>query len=211
MQGSWSSAKTLGGIGAILTLLLLVPFNVGAVLVIIGWILILLALRNISNSVKERSIFNNAIIAAVLAIVATAVFAIVVASAVLGFIGLGGLPSSSSVPPADFLGLIAGVLAGLAVAWVLGVIGSYFLWQSFKTVAAKSNVKLFQTAGLVFFIGSILTIILVGFVVTFVAQILFIVAFFSLPDNPPQTSGMQQQQTMGPPMALPSQYTASKN
>jgi uncharacterized membrane protein len=198
-MGSLSQAKTLGGIGSILTLLLLVPYFVGAALVIIGWVLILLAVKNISDAVKDRSIFNNTLIAAALAIIGTLVFALVVASAVLGFIGLGSLSSAgASVPPSDVVGLIAGLITGLAIAWVLGVVGSYFLWKSFKVVGEKSNVKMFGTAGLIFFIGSILTIILVGFVVTFIAQILFIVAFFSLPDNVPATT--QPPQTMGSTM-----------
>ncbi len=45
--------------------------------------------------------------------------------------------------------------------------------------------KLFGTAALLYLIGAALTIILVGFLLIFVAQILFIVAFFSLPDQLP--------------------------
>jgi len=182
-----SQAKTLGGIGAILTLLLLVPL-LGFVLVIVGWILILLAVRDISEAVQDRTIFHNMMISAILAIVGAAVFGLFVIGAILGFIGLGaagGTPAASSV-----FGLVAGLIAGLLVGWVLEIVSAYFLWTAFKGVSAKVPVGLFGTAGLIYFIGSILTIILVGFIVNFVAQILFVVAFFSLPDNPSQ----------GPPM-----------
>ena len=47
-QKELSRAKMLGGIGSILTLLLFVPYYVGSVLVIIGWILILIAVKDIS-------------------------------------------------------------------------------------------------------------------------------------------------------------------
>ncbi|HZY46491.1 MAG TPA: DUF996 domain-containing protein, partial [Candidatus Bathyarchaeia archaeon] len=83
-----SRAKTLGGIGSILTLLLFVPYFVGAALVIVGWALILWAVKDISESVQDRSIFNNAIISVVMAIIGAVVFAVVVAAAFLGFIGL---------------------------------------------------------------------------------------------------------------------------
>jgi uncharacterized membrane protein len=201
-MASLSQAKTLGGLGSILTLLLFVPYNVGAVLVIVGWILIIVALKNISDTVQEGSIFSNALISAILAIVGTVAFAIVVASAILGFIGLGGVPATGSVPTPGFIGLITGVVAGLLVVWVLAVVSSYFLWRSFKTVAARLNMGLFRTGALIYLIGAILTIILVGFVLTFVAQIIFVIAFFSLPDNLPQASA-QQPQMMGSPPAPP--------
>ena len=192
-MGSLSQAKTLGGIGSILTLLLFVPYFVGAALVIVGWILIIVAVKRISDETHDSSIFTNALIAAVLAIVGTLIFAVVVASALLSLIGLGAITSSgSTVPPTDIIGAILGILAGLAVAWIVGVTGSFFLWRSFKEAGVKTRVGLFGTAGLLYFIGSILTIILVGFFLIFIAQILFVVSFFTRPDNTPE-----------PPMAAP--------
>jgi uncharacterized membrane protein len=190
--GSLSLAKRLCGIGSILTLLLLVPANIEAVLVIVGWILILVAVKRIADEAHDSSIFNNALIAAVLAIIGIIIFAVIVAAAFLSLVGLGSL-SSANPPPAGVIGVILGALAGLAVVWILGIVGSFFLWRSFKGVGDKTSVNMFRTAGLVYFIGSILTIILVGFFAIFVAQILFIVAFFSLPDNLPGPSVAQTQ------------------
>jgi len=183
---SLSQAKTLGGIGSILTLLLLVPFGVGAVLVIVGWILILLAAKDISDTVKDKSIFDNAIISVVLAIAATAVFASVVSRAFLGLIGLGRPPPTSAPFGAwSGLGAVAGIITGLSVAWILGVIASIFLWQSFKIITLKLDATLFSTAALIYIIGSILTVVLVGFLLNFIAKILFVIAFLSLPESPP--------------------------
>jgi len=198
-MGSLSRAKTLGGIGSILTLLLFVPYNVGAVLVIVGWVLVLLAVKDISDAVKDKSIFNNAIISIALSIAATAVFAVVVAEAVLGFMGM---PSSStsagSVPNSNMFGIIASVIGGLVVVWILAVVSSFFLWRSFKQVSLKVNIGYFRTGGLIYFIGSILTIVLVGFILDFVAEILFVVAFFSLPEDVPAVTAPGVQPAMGP-------------
>ena len=192
-MGSLSQAKTMGGIGSILTLLLFVP-AVGAVLVIVGWILILLAVRNISEVVQDRSIFNNMLYSVILAIVGTIAFAIVVVGAILGFVGLGAAGSSAA---SSVFGLLTGLIGGLILTWVLLIISAYFLWSAFKGIGAKTNVGLFGTGALIYFIGAFLTVILVGFLLTFVAQILFIVAFFSLPDNPSPT------QLMAPPAPPP--------
>jgi uncharacterized membrane protein len=92
--------------------------------------------------------------------------------------------------------LIGGLIAGLAVVWILAIIGSFFLWKSFRTIGEKLNIGLFGTAALIYFIGSILTVILVGFFLDFIAQILFIVAFFSMKEQVQQTPTLQPQ-TMG--------------
>jgi uncharacterized membrane protein len=189
----------LGGIGSILTLLLFVPYYVGTVLVIIGWVLTIWAVKDISDAVKDRSIYNNAIISVVLAIIGAVVFAVVVAATLLSFVGLGNLSSMSppTVASSDIVGLITGIVAGLVVLWIMAMIASFFLWKSYKTISAKLPVGLFRTGALLYFIGAILTIILVGFVLIFIAQILFIIAFFSLPDNPP--GALPQPRMMGSP------------
>ena len=211
-MSSLSQAKTLGGIGAILTLLWIVPYA-GSVLEIVGWILVLLAIKNISDVVQDRSVFNNALIAVILAIVGAAVGGIVIGVNVFRYFSLVNVSalnstSFSSQTPA-LISLITGVLAGLAVVWVLGIIASFFLWRSFKTVSSKLKVGTFGTGGLLYFIGSILTIILVGFVLTFVAEIIFAVAFFSLPEEPvPGTVGVTPPPSPAGPS--PTMITGSK-
>lgn len=198
-MGSLSQAKTLGGIGSILTLLLLAPYYSGTVLVIIGWILILLATKRISDAVQDKSIYNNVLVAVILQVVGNIVFAIVIASAFLRFIGLGNLTSSGTpIASGDIAGVIAAILVGLAIVWIIGLVSSFMLWRGFKTIGTRLSMGLFGTAGLLFFIGSILTIIIIGFLLLFIAQILFVAAFFSLPDNPPGTT---QPQPMGGPSA----------
>ena len=199
-QKELSRAKMLGGIGSILTLLLFVPDYVGAVLVIIGWVLILIAVKDISEAVQDRTIFTNAIISAVMTIIGAITFAVVATASVLSFISSGGqVPmNGTTTPPPGFVGLILGLILGIAVLWIFWSVGSFFLWRSFKGISAKMPVGLFGTGALLFFIGSILTIILIGFVLIFIAQILFVVAFFSIPDRPTTQPAMMQPGTAPP-------------
>lgn len=191
-QKELSRAKMLGGVGSILTLLLFVPYYVGSVLVIIGWILILIAVKDISEALQDRSIYNNALISAIMAIIGAVTFAVVVAAAFFALLGLGSFPTTAgSTPPTGFVGIFVAAALGLAVVWVIGIVGSYFLYKSFKGISAKLPVGLFGTGALLYFIGSILTIILIGFFLIFIAQILFIAAFFSIPDRPTQPAMMQ--------------------
>jgi uncharacterized membrane protein len=52
-MGSLSSAKTLGGVGGILVFF--------PVLSLVGWILILLATKEISETVQDKTIFDDAL------------------------------------------------------------------------------------------------------------------------------------------------------
>jgi uncharacterized membrane protein len=190
-MASLSQAKTLGGVGSILVILSIIPYA-GFVIGIIGWILILLAIKNISDAMQDRAIFNNALISVILAIVGVAVAGVVVAGAFFGFMGLRGTLGSltpGTLPPSSIMSLIGEIILGLAVVWVVAIISAFFLRKSFNEIATKLNVGMFRTGVLLFFIGAILTIILVGFILIFVAEILFIVAFFGIPETLPTTMG----------------------
>jgi len=193
-MSSLDQAKILGGIGSILTLLGLAPFGTGTVLVIVGWILILIALKNVSDAVQDTSIFNYAIIAAGLSIIG---------NAALGFIfGFSIFATISRLSSSNPVGVIGSIILGLLLLWVLAIIASVFLYLSFKTVASKLSVGLFSAAALIYVIGEGLTIVLIGFIIALIAQILFAVAFFSLPAQvpvgtaPPSTTSTQTGATL---------------
>ena len=199
-MGSLSEAKTLGGVGSILILLSFVP-TVGGILAIIGFVLVLVAVKYISDSVGDRTIFNNMIIAVILAIIAIIALVVVVLGSILRFVGLGGGfmgPFTPSNPlPSDVIGLIVSIFLGLVVAWVLYLVSAVFLRRIFSSIASRLNVGMFGTVGLLYLIGAATLIILVGIIILFVAEILQIVAFFSIPDQapqPPPVPGQQQAQ-----------------
>jgi uncharacterized membrane protein len=196
-MASLSQAKTLGGVGSILVLLGAIP-NVGFVLAIVGFILILVAVKNVSESVNEPGIFNDMIIAVVLSIVGLVVFGVIVIVAFFSFLNFRqfGTPTPGMVPP-GILGAIGLLIVGLVVVWVFYLVSAIFLRRSYERIGMRLNVNMFQTTGLLYLIGAALTIILVGFLILLIAEILQIVAFFSIPEQLPQS--MPPQQTWGPP------------
>jgi len=195
-MASLNQAKTLGGVGSILVLLGAIP-NVGFVLAIVGFILILVAVKNVSESVNEPGIFNDMIIAVVLSIVGLVVFGVIVIVAFFSFLSLGRFgPGSSGIPP-GVLGAIGLLILGLVVVWVFYLVSAIFLRRSYERIGMRLNVNMFQTTGLLYLIGAALTIILVGFLILLIAEILQIVAFFSIPEQLPPS--MPPQQTWAPP------------
>jgi len=166
-------AKTLGGVGSIL---ILIP-----VANIVGYILVLIATKYVSEELGDKTIFDNMLYAVITGIIAAVAIAFIFITGAL----LSSLRFTFSA--------IGGVIVGLGVAWIALIISSIFIRRAYDTMAAKLNVGTFRTAGLLYFIGAILTIVGVGLIVLFVAIILQIVAFFGIPDSAPGT----QPQPMG--------------
>ena len=166
-MGSLSSAKTLGGVGGILVFL---PF-----VSLVGWILILLATKEISETVQDKSIFDDALLAAITAIIGAVVFvAFIVTGSITGLFTFGlGFPR--------FL-LFFGILGAF---WVFTVISAIFLKRSYEKISQRLNVSAFATTGLLYLIGGALTIVFVGFLILLVALIFQVVAYFSIQDRPP--------------------------
>lgn len=180
-------AKSLGAVGSVLVLLAAVP-SVGALLGIVGFVLVLLAVKEISDSVADRSIFNNALIAIGLAVAGLVAGTIVLFGSLLSFMGLHDLTFSSfgqgfnpsTIPTGDWFALVGSALAGLAVVWLMLLASSVFIRRSYGSIASRLNDNMFRWAGLLFLVGAATTIIVVGFAILFVAQVLLAVAFLSL-------------------------------
>ncbi|HID25326.1 MAG TPA: DUF996 domain-containing protein [Thermoplasmata archaeon] len=191
------TARMYGGIGALLMLIGGFIPAVGAIISTISLILVFIAIKYIADETKDHSIFQNYLWYFIISIIAVAVVVgITVASFGVagGFSFLEMLQSQGgqiSDPTAamNLLGnMVGGCLAALVIGWILMIVATLFLRKSFNSIAEHTNVKLFATTGLLFFIGAITLIILVGIFILLIATILEIVAFFSLPETLPKAA-----------------------
>jgi uncharacterized membrane protein len=175
--GKLDQAKMLGGIGSILELIPAVS--------IVGYILTLIAVKYISDSLQDKSIFNNMLYAVITGIIGVA--------AGVGLLITGGLFYVFTLG----ISAILGVVTFLVVVWVALIISAVFIRMSFNSIATRLNIGSFKTAGTLYFIGAILTIILVGFVILLVAYIVQIIAFFAIEES---RTPIQPQQPASPAM-----------
>ena len=191
------SVKTIGGVGSILALLAFIP-NIGFIIAIAGLIMVLVALKYASDIFGDPKIFNDMLYAVILGIIGLVVGAVAVVAVVFQGIGMGYMSSSfaytgpSSVTAGDIMGMLGTILLGLVAIWVCFLVSSIFLRRSYGELGRKLNVSLFGTAALLYLIGAILTIVLIGFLLIFVADILFIIAFFSINTQMPASTPMVQ-------------------
>ncbi len=191
------SSKTLGGVGALL--MVISPFLVSAftaLVGLVGLILVLIALKGLSDHYKEASIFNNSLYGVILSIVGGVVFVAALFVTALSFFKdvLGIELSEAMTDPTAFSNIewtetmvldnlmthVAAIIGSFVVLFIFAIVAAIFFRKSLTTLAEKSGVGLFGTAGLLMLIGAVLTIIFIGFLLVWVAEILLIVAFFRI-------------------------------
>jgi uncharacterized membrane protein len=204
---TFESSKTLGGVGAILLLIGVIPYGQPflGVIALIGFILVLVALNDLAKYYKESGIFNNALygfIAAIVGLVAAATAAIYVifyTSTLTDFLhkiypGWNGswsslahlTPNTSNITMSNVAPVLEAMLAVLVILWIFLVISAFLYRRSLKMLSTKASVNLFSTAGLLLIIGAILTIVLIGLVIMWIAVLLIAVAFFQIKPQPEQ-------------------------
>ncbi|ASJ08959.1 hypothetical protein A3L11_06855 [Thermococcus siculi] len=156
------NAKMLGGIGAILS------FIPG--LSIVGFILKLFAVKNIAEATGRGEIFSKYLWSAILWIISSLILVGTMWGSMLG----------ASQSPEFGLGMMG---VGGVIAVILMIVGVWFMKQSYDMISEETGVGTFHTVALLYFVGAILMIVLIGGLLILVAAILEIVAYFSLPDE----------------------------
>jgi uncharacterized membrane protein len=172
---SLESGKNLAGIGSIF-LVIPVPF-----LSIVGIIMVLFGMKNLSKAYNDESIWKNTLYAVIFGIIG-----IIASGLILVSLFFGGIITSATIELGEttgFIGFIAGVIIFAFVAFIFYLLEAIYIRRAFDSLANKSGVGLFRTGGLLLLIGAILTIFIVGLFLIFIAWILILVAFFQIPTN----------------------------
>lgn len=190
-----SEAKVYGGIGALLMLVgIFIPYG-GPVIAIIGLVFIFISVKAISEIVKDEDIYRNYLMHFIFTILAIVSIFIILGIAFGAAGGFSWITEITKLQPGDitdfnmfwdlFGDMIVGAIVALVVGWVLAIISALYLRKSYNSIAEHIKVSTFKTTGTVYFIGAITLIIGIGIIILFVAKIIEIVAFFSIPDALP--------------------------
>jgi uncharacterized membrane protein len=165
---SVESNKNLAGIGA----LLIAIGSFTGVLTIVGAILLMIGLKGLSDYYKENSIYQNALYAVIFLIIGgIAGVALVSLLAISGFAFLSIFAG---------VGIALGIIATLVIVFIFYLLAAIYIKRSMNMLAQKTGEAMFNTAGTLFLVGAILSIILVGLFIVFIAWILATIAFFSI-------------------------------
>jgi uncharacterized membrane protein len=197
MNVNFEYSKTLAGEGSILLLLSFVPYA-GWLLGIIGVVLLLRGMKELSNCYQDETIYQNSLTGVKFYIIALIAAGVAIAAIVIGIGSATGFKFTAGFAPT--VGFGAGLLAffaGLVVAFVFYVLATSHLRRAFNTLAQKSGEASFTTAGDLLWWGAILTIVLVGLILIFVAWIFATIGFFTMKSRQfqqyaPQPNGNSQ-------------------
>jgi uncharacterized membrane protein len=215
-----SQAKISGGIGSILMLLsplisltALIPpltFIADAILSIsiasgtvglIGSILILVAVKKISDAVNDREIFRNVLLAVIIPWVAVGIVLAVGLGIVMyagptgpiiidgnyNYLAEGGYSGTDVVLPPlpTFLDLLIVTLMMVFGTRAAFIASGWFFKKGYERITVRTGTKTFRTVGRLYFYGALLVIVLIGAILAFIAAVLQVKAFFSLPESLP--------------------------
>jgi uncharacterized membrane protein len=198
--------RLLGIIGALLMILVVVP-TVGGFFMLIGIIFVLVALKGYGDAYKESSIFHNTLYTIVFEIIGAVVCVGIVIYGAMGFLASLGVNSlvdlrswtqidwEHAINISNILPFVGAIIVGLVILFAFTVLASLYFKKAMNTLSGKTGVKLFHTTGTVFFVGALLTIILVGLIVIWVAFILLMISFY---ESKPLDQKQQPQQQVPP-------------
>jgi uncharacterized membrane protein len=138
-------------------------------------------MKNLSQAYNDESIWKNTLYAVIFGIIGIIASGFSLLSLFFGGIFAGaalGLGNATGI-----IGLIAGLIIFLVVAFIFYLLEAIYIRKAFDSLANRSGVGLFRTGGLLLLIGAILTIVIVGLFLIFIAWILILVAFFQIPTS----------------------------
>jgi len=183
------TSRLLGIIGALFMVIGILP-SVGWLLMILGIVFVLIALNGYGDAYKDGSIIHNTVYMIVFEIIGVVVFIGVVIYGAMGFLASLGIKNISdlqswqqinwqqAVNTTNILPFVGAIVLGLVILFAFTVLASLYFKKAMNALSTKTGVKLFRTTGTVFFIGALLTIILIGLIIIWVAFILMMISFY---------------------------------
>lgn len=179
------TTKLLGGWGYVGVVAGGLTFMIGpfsGLITLAGMICVLIAFYRAGNELSLPEVKRDITVAIVLNIVAyVLVFFVVGATLMTIFMHRHHGNFGANVAAVAFG---AGTLITGLVCWALIIVGSWYWYRASKALTDATGVDAYKTGGLLIFIGSITIIVFgIGFLVTWIGEIIQTVAFFSTPEK----------------------------
>lgn len=193
------NGRILGGVGALLMFIGIFPYiNYLGVIELVGLVLVIIALHNLSRYYEDRGIFNSALYGLIIGIIggitSLTLLIFTVLTSLAGFLhtifpdwngdwtALSGLtPDMSKFSLQTVMPFLAGIFTAFIITWVFSIIATFFVRRSLVKLSAKSGVGLFSTAGLLLLIGAVLIVAFgIGLLLIWISTLLLAIAFFQI-------------------------------
>ncbi|GEM_PF-1636862 len=170
-MGGWGLVVAL--VGSVLTLVLPIMWVVS----LVGWIIAIIGYVKASEEYREPGIKTSTLIA----------LALMVAYWIVMFLAGGAMVAGmmSTMMGGEGMGMAIGGMGilGMLLAWILSVVAGWFWYKANSLLTERSGLNLFRIGGLLFFIGEILMIIIIGGLLVLAGLVVLIVAWFTVQEE----------------------------
>ncbi|SHH21578.1 DUF996 domain-containing protein [Thermosipho atlanticus] len=195
---SLNVAKVLAGLGVIFGIFGYIP-HVGWFFGLIGVILFLIGIYNISNILKNSKIFKYFLISIVFGFVSIVIFAIVI------FAGMMNMLSEHVVVPfgqtmsynyettdydfeeVHFEMPLSSMTSNFIISFItfagLMIVAVIYKIKAYRLLSKYLSLNIFDMAASFYKWGAILVVVMIGIVLILIGDILAAVGFFSIPEN----------------------------
>jgi len=198
---NFEACKNLGGLGALLMFLGCILLFVDETLVfsieIAGGLLIIASFYGLAKYYKNKSIFTNALFGGVIAIIGTVIISII---SVVKLVPLSTdllyqlypnwngdaaalqdlTPNISNFDFSVMTPLFTMLLLTLVIICIFTIVSVFFVRRSLKDLVIHSGINRFATVSSILLIGAVLSIILVGLLLIWIATLVLATAFFAM-------------------------------
>jgi len=144
---------------------------------LVGIILFLVAMHSLSQYYNEPDIFKNALYGFLVTLIGGVALTVVAFALIFTAIASSIVNSTSGFSRAWFFMFFFGVFVA---AFVIEIVSAVLYMRAFNKLGGKSGVQRFNTAGTLYLIGTVLTIMLVGSLILWIAWIFASMGFNSL-------------------------------
>jgi uncharacterized membrane protein len=179
MPITFESSRTYAGVGAILLAIgIIIP-----VIGIIGIVLLLIGLRGLANYYKDSEILKNTFYGFFFCILGAILFTLMTFTYIpaLVFSIINNIIANPMEGTVEFVSqILIDLVAIISVLFVLFLLESIFFNKIFKALALQTGKKIFKTTGLLLLIGSVLIIVMIGFVVLLITWLVIAITIFSI-------------------------------
>jgi uncharacterized membrane protein len=196
-----SGSHTLGYPLISSTIFLIVLIGLTA-LSVAGIVMFLMGMHRLGQFYHEPSIYKNSLYGFLIGFLG--VIALLAVSSAYTFFIISRASSSAHVAPS--LGTFVLVfLSILAAGFVIGILSAVFYMKAFNKLGDISGIHSFNTAAMMYLVGAVLSIILIGSFVVWIAWIFAASGFNSLRPKPTETGATAYPtQTVMPPQTISS-------
>ncbi|MFO8000086.1 MAG: DUF996 domain-containing protein [Marinilabilia sp.] len=172
-------AITLGRVGILLPIAVIIPM-LGSLAGLAALVLLLISHYNFSKVYEKPEIFKKSLTGTIIIVVGNIVGGALLGAAIFSGASQGNMQEFEIQNLTSLIFESGLTIVGFIVMLAAAIVGFYFLFQALKVLAAETGVNYFRTAGMLYFIGAIASIILIGGLVVLIGWILHIIAYFTI-------------------------------